>query len=387
MPVDLSGPLRSEFEKAREAYEKARGEGNSQRASEQAAKCARLLRLLADNIPHEHRFYLDKSKKWEDLARSIKEKGLREPREPEGDVRPPGLEFRDYIEGLISTSEVTWADIGGLEEPKRLLQETVVIAAMKRPEAIKPWTGILLYGHPGTGKTLLAAAAAGSLKATFFNVSADKVLSKYFGESSRLIAALYEVALERSPAIVFIDEMDALTLSRGGDSNEASRRTLSTLLSQIDGFKSKKSQRLVLTLAATNTPWDMDTAALSRFSRRIHIPLPGAGDAVEIVKLNTSGLDTSQVDLNSVARECHAGLFSGREIAYLCQEAVWNMIRQENPNLAQLSPLSFDELRGKTLKTRALKNSDFHAALGKIKPPLSQARLAKYSQWASDFGG
>ena len=82
MPVDLSGPLRSEFEKAREAYEKARGEGNSQRASEQAAKCARLLRLLADNIPHEHRFYLDKSKKWEDLARSIKEKGLREPREP-----------------------------------------------------------------------------------------------------------------------------------------------------------------------------------------------------------------------------------------------------------------------------------------------------------------
>jgi len=382
MPVDLSGPLRSEFEKAREAYERARGEGNSQRASEQAAKCARLLRLLGDNIPHEHRFYLEKAKKWEDLAQSIKEKGFREPREPEGDVKPPGLEFREYIEGLISTSEVTWADIGGLEEPKRLLQETVVIAAMKRPESIKPWTGILLYGPAGTGKTLLAAAAAGSLKATFFNVSADKVLSKYFGESSRLIAALYEVALERAPAIVFIDEMDALTLSRSGDLSEASRRTLSTLLSQMDGFKNKKSDRLVLTLAATNAPWDMDTAALSRFSRRIHIPLPGAGTIVEIIKLNTRGLDTSQVDFNSVARDCQAGLFSGRDIAYLCQEAVLYMIRQENPDLAQFSSLSFDELRGESLKTRALKNSDFDTALGKIKPPLSQAVLARYSEWA-----
>lgn len=382
MPVDLSGPLRSEFEKAREAYEKARGEGDSQRAWEQAAKCARLLRLLGDNIPRERRFYLEKAKKWEDLAQSIKEKGFREPREPEGDVKPPGLEFRNYIEGLISTSEVTWADIGGLEEPKRLLQETVVIAAMKRPEAIKPWTGILLYGPSGTGKTLLAAAAAGSLKATFFNVSADKVLSKYFGESSRLIAALYEVALERAPAIVFIDEMDALTLSRSGDLSEASRRTLSTLLSQMDGFKNKKSDRLVLTLAATNAPWDMDTAALSRFSRRIHIPLPGAGTIVEIIKLNTSGLDTSQVDLNSVARDCQAGLFSGRDIAYLCQEAVLYMIRQENPDLAQFSSLSFDELRGESLKIRALNNSDFHAALDKIKPPLTQAVLARYSEWA-----
>jgi len=382
MPVDLSGPLRSEFEKARETYEKARREGNSQRASEQAAKCARLLRLLGDNIPHEHRFYLEKAKKWEDLGHSIKEKGFREPREPEGDVKPPGLEFREYIEGLISTSEVTWADIAGLEEPKRLLQETVVIAAMKRPESIKPWTGILLYGPAGTGKTLLAAAAAGSLKATFFNVSADKVLSKYFGESSRLIAALYEVALERAPAIVFIDEMDALTLSRSGDLSEASRRTLSTLLSQMDGFKNKKSDRLVLTLAATNAPWDMDTAALSRFSRRIHIPLPDAGATVEIIKLNTSGLDTSQVDFNSIARDCQAGLFSGRDIAYLCQEAVLYMIRQENPDLAQFSSLPFDELRGESLKIRALNDSDFHAALEKIKPPLSQAVLARYSEWA-----
>jgi SpoVK/Ycf46/Vps4 family AAA+-type ATPase len=380
MPVDLSGPLRSEVEKAREAYEKARGEGNPQRAWEQAARCARLLRLLGDNIPHERRLYLEKAKKWEDLANSIKEKGL-ERREPEGDVKPSALEFSDYIEGLISTSEVTWADIGGLEEPKELLQETVVIAAMKKPEAIKPWTGILLYGPPGTGKTLLAAAAAGSLKATFFNVSADKVLSKYYGESSRLIATLYEVAQEMSPAIVFIDEMDALTLSRSGDLHEASRRTLSTLLSQIDGFKSKKSQRLVLTLAATNAPWDIDPAALSRFSRRIHIPLPDTRAAVEIIKLNTSGLDTSEVDFNSIAQHCQAELFSGRDISYLCQEAVLYMIRQENPDLAHFSSLSFAELRDKSLKTRALKDSDFHAAREKIKPPLTQEALARYSQW------
>lgn len=387
MAVDLSGPLRKEFDKAKEDYDKARAEGNSNLASEKAGKCARLLRLLADNIPHDRKLYLSKAKDWENLAQALKEGRLREPGGEQEEARAPEQEFKDYIEGLISTSSATWQDIGGLDEPKRLLQETLVIAAMKKPEAIKPWQGILLYGPPGTGKTLLAAAAAGSLKATFFNISADKVLSKYFGESSRLIAALYDIAMQKSPSIVFIDEMDALTLSRSGDSDDASRRALSTLLAQLDGFKGKKSDRLVLTLAATNTPQHIDTAALSRFPRRIYVSLPDRDSAAQIIKVSTSGLDISQVDVQAIAGEVEQRLFSGREIANLCQEAIWHMIREQNPNLAELSKLSFEELQTKSLKTRSLCDADFHGALEKIKSPVNQAKLAEYSKWADSFGG
>ncbi len=137
--------------------------------------------------------------------------------------------------GLISKSRITWDEIGGLDNVKLLMMETVVISALRKPAAIQPWKGILLFGPPGTGKTLLASAAAGSLNATFFNVKASSVLSKYFGESSKIISALYEVARERAPSIVFLDEIDALTTRRSNDTSEATRRMLSTLLTELEG--------------------------------------------------------------------------------------------------------------------------------------------------------
>jgi katanin p60 ATPase-containing subunit A1 len=388
MAVDLSGPLRGEFARTKEAYERAVVSGDARVASKQATKCARLLQLLGNNVPHDSKLYMEKAKTWEERAKDIDEGHLVEPdhTHTEESRKPSGLEFGEYVESLVSTSEVTWEDIGGLEEAKALLQETVVISAMRKPEAIKPWRGVLLYGPPGTGKTLLASAAAGSLKATFFNVSADSVLSKYYGESSRLIAALYEVALQKAPSIVFIDEFDALALSRGKDLDEATRQTLSTLLSQLDGFKNKKSNRLVLTLAATNSPWDIDNAALSRFPRRVYVPLPNAKAAGEIIQANTKGLDVSGVDIADVAQGCHGRMFSGRDIANLSQQAIWNMIRSENKDLPHLSTLSVQELATKALKTRPLTRSDFEAAFEKIKVSLSPQDLAKYAKWSEGFG-
>ncbi len=390
MAVDLSGVLKSEFEKAKNSFEKAIEKGDMKLAGEKAGKCARLLRELAVNVPHQKAKYLDTAKKWEDTAESIANGSFKQKTVIKDEQEPTEEEFESQIEALISSSEVTWDDIGGLDEPKHLLMETVVIAALRKPEGIKPWRGILLFGPPGTGKTLLAAAAAGSLGATFFNVGADKVLSKYYGETSKLIGALYETATRKaskSPSIVFMDEFDALSPSRSGDVSEASRRALGTLLTQLDGFRDKKTDRLVLTLAATNTPWDLDDACLSRFPRRIYIPLPDAKATEAIIKVQSKGLDLSRIKLNMIAEECVRKLYSGRDIAYMCQQATWAMIREENKNLHKLSALPYEELRNKSLKTRPLEEADFESALESIKSPVTREVLEKHRQWADEFGG
>ena len=394
MPVDLSGPLLNEFEKTKKEFDRAVAQNDMNTARKKALKCATLLKELAKHIPYNSDFYLKKAKKWEQTAKKIErgEFGKKAVISAEGkrtkveDEREED-QFREYVKGLITKSNVTWNDIGGVNEVKVLLMETVVIAALQRPESIQPWKGILLFGPPGTGKTLLASAAAGSLNATFFNIKASNVLSKYFGESTKIVSTLYEVAREKAPSIVFIDEIDALTMKRSGEQSEASRRMLSTLLTELDGFQDKKSDLLVLTLAATNTPWDLDEAVLSRFPRRIYVPLPDKKATKEIIKINTRGMDISKLDLDAIAEKSVKQLYSGRDIKNLCQEAIWNMIREENKDLHKLASLPFEELRKRTLRTRPLEMRDFEGAFKKIKSPLTRKEIERYEKWAEEFGG
>jgi SpoVK/Ycf46/Vps4 family AAA+-type ATPase len=386
MPIDLTGPLMASFKRAKKAYERALAEGDYETAKRKAFECARILRQLAKHDPYGRESYLSKAKMWEGLARELEAGKI-----PRGEVKVTSVgsdedELRAYAMGLITRSNVKWGDIGGLENVKRLLMETVVVSALQRPEALQPWKGILLFGPPGTGKTLLASAAAGSLNATFFNVKASSVLSKYFGESAKIISALYEVAREKAPSIVFMDEIDALTTKRSGETSEASRRMLSTFLSELDGFQDKGSDTLVLTLAATNTPWDLDEAVLSRFPRRIYVPLPDKRATKEIVKINTRGLDISKLDLDAIAEESVKRLYSGRDIRNLCQEAIWNMIREENPNLHKLAELPYEKLKRYSLKTRPLEMRDFEEAFKRIKSPLTRKEIERYEKWAEEFG-
>ncbi|MHC1597396.1 MAG: ATP-binding protein [Methermicoccaceae archaeon] len=381
MPVDMSGLLLSSFERTKRAYSTALKEGDVEAARSKAEECARLLRLLADHVPSQRRMYLEKAEKWERAASEVHtEHKVRESRQEDSDG------FESYAEGLISTSKVKWDDIGGLDETKRLLMDTVVIAGIQKPESIKPWKGILLFGPPGTGKTLLASACAGSLDATLFSVQAGKVTSKYFGESSKLVSALYETAREHAPSIVFVDEFDSLSLSRGEEVSEASRRMLSTLLSELDGFQDKKSDTLVLTLAATNTPWSIDQAVLRRFPRRIYVPLPDVDACREIIGIHTRGMEL-RVDVDGIARECVDRLYSGSDIASLCQQAMWSMVRDENPRLHELAKLPYEQLRSRSLKTRALTEQDFKDAMRKIKPPITLKDIEKYERWNEEFGG
>ena len=397
MPVDLSGPLMAAFKKAKKEYEDAVQKGDVERAKRKALECARILRQLAKYDEFNRESYIKKAKKWETLSKevgkrrrsTVRGKPMKEgSAKPENEEREEEDKFRAYIrENLIAKSKVKWRDIGGLDEVKALIMETVVISALQRPESIQPWKGILLFGPPGTGKTLLASAAAGSLNATFFSVKASSVLSKYFGESAKIISALYEVAREEAPSIVFMDEIDSLTTKRSGEQSEASRRMLATLLTELDGFQDKKSDRLILTLAATNTPWDLDEAVLSRFPRRIYVPLPDRKAAKEIIKINTRGLDISKLDLDAIAEESVKRLYSGRDLKNLCQAAVWNMIREENPDLHKLAELPYEKLRRRSLRTRPLEMRDFEEAFKRIKSPLTRKDIERYEKWAEEFGG
>lgn len=384
--VDMSDALFSQFKKSQSNYKQALESGNNEMAKTYSQECARICVALAKNSPKEKEKYLKLASNWKN---AITTKDQSSTFSPHAEGNPEGSEsnngFKSQAENLISCSPVKWADIGGLEETKRLLMETIVVAGLQKPESIKPWRGVLLFGPPGTGKTMLASACAGSLDATMFNVQGDKITSKYFGESSKILSAVYDVAKEKAPSIVFMDEIDGVAANRNADASEASKRMLSTLLTTMDGFASKKDDMLILTLAATNTPWDLDDAILSRFPRRIYVPLPDKQTTHAILKLHTKDVG-SDCDLEKVAAECVSKCYSGRDLSTICQKAIHTMVNDKNPNLYELARLPFEEIQKRKLNTRPLILADFNEAMKTTNPPVNSTTLSKYEQWNKEFG-
>jgi SpoVK/Ycf46/Vps4 family AAA+-type ATPase len=385
--IDLTIPLKREFEKANKQFEDAKARGETEEAKKVAMVCCNILIQLAKSDPNKKSEYLEAARSYKNFADSgAKHDPLTAPISNFEQIREDQKDLAGYAESLISKSTVTWKDIGGLDTVKVRIMETIVIAGLKKPLSIKPDKGILLFGPPGTGKTLLAAAAAGSLNATFFNVKISNVLSKYFGESTKLITALYETARKKQPSIVFIDEFDSITLSRDAETGDASRKVLSTLLSELDGFQDKKSDELLLTLAATNAPWDLDEAILSRFPLRIYIPLPDPTSCVEIIKIQLKGLDITRLNLVKIADTCIRKNYSGRDIQSLCQEALRNMIRVHNPDLYKKSELPFEELKKQTLNVGPIVMEYFQSAFEKIKSPMAPKDIERFKKWNDEFG-
>jgi len=233
-------------------------------------------------------------------------------------------------------------DIAGLADAKRLLEEAVVLP-LWMPEFFqgirRPWKGVLMFGPPGTGKTMLAKAVASECGTTFFNVTASTLASKYRGESERMVRCLFHMSRAAAPSTIFIDEVDALCTSRGAaGEHESSRRVKSELLVQIDGVTAADPgpQRQVMLLAATNFPWDLDEALRRRLEKRIYIPLPDAfarkarraarapalalTRVQDLISINLRGVEVSpDVDLDDVARRTEG--YSGDDLTNICRDA------------------------------------------------------------------
>ena len=230
--------------------------------------------------------------------------------------------------------EVTYADIGGLDTQITEIKETVELP-IKNPEifeeiGIDPPKGILLYGPPGTGKTLLAKAVANETNATFIKIVASEFVNKYLGEGSRIVRDVFDLAKEKSPAIIFIDEIDAIGTKRVGSSEGADRevqRTLMQLLAELDGFESRGDVGIV---GATNRPDILDEALLrpGRFDRTIEVPNPVKESREKILKIHTSRMKLAEnINFDEIS-EIAEGL-SGADLKAVCTEAGMFAIRSE----------------------------------------------------------
>ena len=235
---------------------------------------------------------------------------------------------------LDEQPSVTFEQIGGLREEIEEVREAVEYPLTK-PEiyeriGVEPPKGILLYGPPGTGKTLIAKAVAHQSNARFIRMSGSELVHKYIGEGAQLVRELFILARERAPAIVFIDEIDAIGSMRTNDGTSGSaevQRTLMQLLAEMDGFGNRGNVRI---MAATNRIDMLDPALLrpGRFDRIIGVPLPDAGARLEILKIHTAKMSLSgNVDLAELAEL--AGNTTGAELQAVCREAGMMAIRRD----------------------------------------------------------
>lgn len=383
MSVDLSQSIERSFRDTLARADQLAESGHRTKAAHAYRQAARLSRKLAD-------YAVSRAEKSRRIQRAghllrLAEQVASQPlasTEPAEEQTGEMEQLQTQIDSLVTRADVTWDDIGGLADTKRMIQLSFGMSVARKPEGvtIDAVHNALLYGPPGTGKSLLAAAVSNGLGATFFNVSASKLLSKWFGESPRLISLLFATARSRAPSVVFLDELESLFPSRDASTNGAERRVLSTLLAELSGFANSGLSPTVFTIGATNAPWLMDSAALSRFGRRIHVPLPDRDTrrAVLEIHLIRKGhrLDFSLGQLVKVTEG-----FSGRQLNHLAAAAVERMVAESNSDLAELAASGNRDLANYQIKTRPISWNDVKPVLAQIKPDTSSDALRRFDTW------
>ncbi|MCX8161616.1 MAG: AAA family ATPase, partial [Candidatus Bathyarchaeota archaeon] len=269
----------------------------------------------------------------------------------------------------VEIPDVKWDDIGGLQDVKQLLRESIEWP-LKYPDkfkglGLKPPKGILLYGPPGCGKTLLAKAVANESGANFIGVKGPEIFSKWVGESEKAIREIFRKARMAAPCIVFFDEIDSISPARGAGYADSgvTERVVSQLLTEMDGLTSIVN---VIVIGATNRPDLVDPALLrpGRFDRLVYVPSPGEGDRLEILRVHTRGMPlTEDVDLEKLAKLTVG--FSGADLEMLCREAGFNALRKHIDSGSEMY-VTID---------------DFMKALEVVKPSI----LPEIEEWYQSF--
>ncbi|KAL4238170.1 hypothetical protein ACF0H5_002882 [Mactra antiquata] len=280
---------------------------------------------------------------------------------------------------IDSGPPVSFQDIAGQDTAKQALQEIVILPAL-RPELFTglraPARGLLLFGPPGNGKTMLAKAVANESNATFFNISASSLTSKWVGEGEKLVRAMFAVAKELQPSVVFMDEVDSVLCERKEGENEASRRLKTEFLVQFDGVSGSTEDK-VLIMGATNRPQELDDAVLRRFSKRVYVSMPDKSTRLVLLKhlLSKHNNPLSDREMNDLASKTEG--YSGSDLNALAKDAALGPIRD----------LSLTEVKEvDASKVRAIKANDFFEALKRIRKSVPIETLVKYVEWNNQYG-
>lgn len=317
------------------------------------------------------------------------------------------------LEGAIvrETPNVKWSDVAGLDQAKKLLQETVILP-VKFPQLfvgqIKPWKGILLYGPPGTGKSYIAKAVATEAGSScFLSVSSSDLVSKYQGESEKLVKTLFEIARKNSPSIIFIDEIDSLCSARGEGENESARRIKTEFLVQMQGVG--KGNDGILVLGATNVPWELDPAIRRRFEKRVYIPLPEATARSTMFKIHIGDTPHDLTERDFVLLGKNTEGLSGSDLSICVREALYAPVRmcQDathfkktkdtngkqpfmwtpcSPSDAGATEMSLYDVPGEQLLPPKVSVKHFMDAVRATKPSVSPGDLVRQEEWTSQFG-
>jgi len=332
---------------------------------------------------------------------------------------------------VMEKPNIKWDDVAGLEGAKSTLKEAVILP-QKFPQLFtgerRPWVGILLYGPPGTGKSFLAKAVATEAESTFFSVSSSDLVSKWQGESERLVKQLFEMAREHSPAIIFIDEIDSLCGSRTEGENDSTRRIKTEFLVQMDGVKKGGPAARVLVLGATNTPWSLDPAMRRRFEKRIYIPLPEEEARETMFRLNVGKTPNSLTDADFRQLGHRTDGYSGADISIAVRTALMEPLRvaqqakffrvdkdgmflplRDDPpcprcpmKLSSDAPsssaggakcascgavrISLFDVEPSKLKVPDIGAADFGSALSHMNPSVAPGELVRFQEWTKEFG-
>ena len=265
---------------------------------------------------------------------------------------------------------ISFKDVAGLDDVKEAVNNRIILP-MRRPDIYKRFNkeiggGVLLYGPPGTGKTMIAKAIANEAQADFYAVKCSDIVSKWFGESEKNIKELFETARKSERAIIFFDEFEALGAKRGDGSSDAISRMVPELLAQIQGFATSNQQLLLL--AATNRPWDIDSAFLrpGRFNEMIYIGLPDYEARLYMIKRNFKDVPISKdLHFEDIARDTEG--FNGADVKELCE-------RMKDGPISRM-------IKDESLTDEVITNEDYANASAKVHSSVRKEDLAAFEKY------